>query len=80
MAIYLYINNTCFFQVFLSKDNVPAETYNFFINILLDTVRNEIAACIEKAYEKLAFNEVRRMLFFENKADMTEYAKKVIIF
>lgn len=56
---------------------MPAESYNFFINILLDTVRNEIAACIEKAYEKLALNEASRMLFFTNKEEMNEYAKKV---
>ncbi|GBM40198.1 26S proteasome non-ATPase regulatory subunit 8 [Araneus ventricosus] len=63
-------------KVFLSGGNVPAESYNFFINILLDTVRNEIAACIEKAYEKLALNEACRMLFFKQKKDMVEYAKK----
>lgn len=63
--------------MFLSGGNVPAESYNFFINILLDTVRNEIAACIEKAYEKLALNEASRMLFFTNKEEMNEYAKKV---
>lgn len=65
------------FEVFLSGGNVPAESYNFFINILLDTVRNEIAACIEKAYERLALNEASRMLFFTNKDEMSEYAKKV---
>ncbi|XP_054711664.1 26S proteasome non-ATPase regulatory subunit 8-like [Uloborus diversus] len=71
-----YLMEGSYNKVFLSGDNVPAESYNFFINILLDTVRNEIAACIEKAYERLALNEASRMLFFTNKKDMTDYAKK----
>ncbi|KAF8765232.1 26S proteasome non-ATPase regulatory subunit like protein [Argiope bruennichi] len=71
-----YLMEGSYNKVFLSGGNVPAESYNFFINILLDTVRNEIAACIEKAYEKLALNEACRMLFFNHKKDMVEYAKK----
>ena len=59
---------------------MPAESYYFFVNILLDTVRNEIAGCIEKAYEKLALNEASRMLFFTNKEEMSEYAKRVTFF
>lgn len=71
-----YLMEGSYNKVFLSGGNVPAESYNFFINILLDTVRNEIAACIEKAYEKLALNEASRMLFFTNRSEMTDYATK----
>ncbi|KFM80339.1 26S proteasome non-ATPase regulatory subunit 8, partial [Stegodyphus mimosarum] len=71
-----YLMEGSYNKVFLSGGNVPAESYNFFINILLDTVRNEIAACIEKAYEKLALSEASRMLFFTHKKDVTDYARK----
>jgi len=71
-----YLMEGSYNKVFLSGGNVPAESYHFFVNILLDTVRNEIAACIEKAYEKLGLTEAGRMLFFKNKKDMNEYAKK----
>ncbi len=30
------------FQVIEIKDSVPAESYRFFMEILLDTIRNEI--------------------------------------
>lgn len=39
--------------------------------------RDEIAGCIEKAYEKILFNEATRILFFNTPKKMTEYAKKV---
>ena len=66
-----------FLQVFLAKGNVPAESYNVFIDILLLTIRDEIAACAEKAYEKIAFQEASRMLFFTSLGDMKEYGEKV---
>lgn len=39
--------------------------------------RNEIASCIEKAYEKIALTEAARMLFFDNAKPMKDYAVQV---
>ena len=39
--------------------------------------RDEIAACIEKAYERIAFGEAARMLFFESEKPMRTYAQEV---
>lgn len=39
--------------------------------------RDEIAGCIEKAYEKILFAEATRILFFPSAKKMTDYAKKV---
>ncbi|KAG1674369.1 26S proteasome non-ATPase regulatory subunit 8 [Nymphon striatum] len=71
-----YLMEGSYNKVFLSKGNVPAKSYEFFIDILLDTIRDEIAGCIEKAYEKIAFSETSRMLFFTNKMQMQKYAEK----
>ncbi|NXX15946.1 PSMD8 ATPase, partial [Podargus strigoides] len=38
--------------------------------------RDEIAGCLEKAYEKILFSEAARVLFFPNAKKMAEYAKK----
>nr|XP_020470411.1 26S proteasome non-ATPase regulatory subunit 8 [Monopterus albus] len=37
---------------------------------------DEIAGCIEKAYEQIQFSEATRVLFFSSPKKMTEYAKK----
>ncbi|XP_013773839.1 LOW QUALITY PROTEIN: 26S proteasome non-ATPase regulatory subunit 8-like [Limulus polyphemus] len=71
-----YLMEGSYNKVFLSRGNVPAESYNFFIDILLNTVRDEIAACIEKAYEKISFNEAARMLFFQTPKQLMDYTKK----
>ena len=38
--------------------------------------RDEIASCIEKAYEKIKFGEAARMLFFKVKL-MEDYSEEV---
>lgn len=74
---YVQINLLGYFQIFLAKDNVPADSYNFFIDILLDTIRGEIAACMEKAYDKVTLNEAARMLHLSSLPAIKEYGEKV---
>ncbi|KAG7217622.1 hypothetical protein INR49_021310 [Caranx melampygus] len=44
--------------------------------VSLEQVFDEIAGCIEKAYEQIQFSEATRVLFFSSPKKMTEYAKK----
>ncbi|PWA32500.1 hypothetical protein CCH79_00019404 [Gambusia affinis] len=76
VSLEQYLMEGSYNKVFLAKGNIPAESYNFFIDILLDTIRDEIAGCIEKAYEQIQFSEATRVLFFNSPKKMTDYAKK----
>ncbi|CAD5123904.1 DgyrCDS12211 [Dimorphilus gyrociliatus] len=76
VSIEQYLMEGAYNKVFLAKGNVPAESYIFFMNILLNTIRDEIASCLEKAYNKIDFSEAARMLFFESEKPMTNYAEK----
>ncbi|KAM9226058.1 26S proteasome non-ATPase regulatory subunit 8 [Dugong dugon] len=76
VSLEQYLMEGSYNKVFLAKGNIPAESYTFFIDILLDTIRDEIAGCIEKAYEKILFTEAARILFFSTPKKMTDYAKK----
>lgn len=49
-------------------------------NCDLSNCSDEIAGCIEKAYEQIQFSEATRVLFFSSPKKMTDYAKKVWIF
>lgn len=53
------------------KDNLNCGLFN---------CSDEIAGCIEKAYEQIQFSEATRVLFFSSPKKMTEYAKKVCIY
>merc|ERR1712080_481250 len=52
--------------------NVPADSYKFFIDVLLVTIRDEIASCMEKAYEDIDVDECRKMLHLE-KGELEKY-------
>lgn len=69
--------NKQLFQIFLAKGNVPAKSYNFFMDILLDTIRGEIAACLEKAFEKISLKDVARMLYLPSEDSAKQFAAKV---
>lgn len=62
-------------KVFVSKDQVPSDYYKFFIYKLLNTIRTEIAACLEKSYEKISIPEATRLLFFKNPQELQQFAK-----
>ena len=70
----LMAKTTLFFQVLLAKGNVPAENFTFFIDILLCTIRDEIASCLEKAYTTISCNEASRMLNLRE-AELAEYGR-----
>jgi len=75
VSLEQYIMEGSYNKVLLAKGNVPAESYNFFIDILMDTVRNEIASCMEKAYADISCSDAARMLNISAK-DMSNYAAK----
>lgn len=63
-------------KVFLSKGHVPAESYNYFIDKLIETIRVEIAACIEKAYDQMSLPEAARILFLDSTEDVKKFMAK----
>lgn len=77
-----------FHRVFLSKGNVPAQNYTFFINMLMDTIRREIASCVEKAYAhvskrcKYIPSHIFFLIFtfFKPTQMLVEEASKVLMF
>lgn len=59
------------------QGNVPAESYMLFMDTLLDTVRGEIAACIERAYLCISCGEAARRLNLPSQQAVREYGQKV---
>ena len=63
-------------KVFLSRDNVPAPYYRLFVDILLETVRDEIVSCIVRSYSSLSLSEAGKMLYFSDLEHMREFGAK----
>merc|ERR1711915_593284 len=71
-----YLMEGSYNKVFLAKGNVPAESYIFFVDILLKTIRSEIASCIEASYDRLGVAAAMRKLFFDSERAMKNYANE----
>lgn len=76
VSLEQYLMEGSYNKVFLSKGNVPSPSYNFFMDILLRTIREEIASCIESAYKRMLFTETGNMLYFKKQEDLIAFAKE----
>ncbi|CAH1159339.1 unnamed protein product [Phaedon cochleariae] len=76
LSIEQYLMEGSYNKIFLAKGNVPAKSYNFFMDILLDTIRGEIADCLEKAYEKISVKDVARMLYLPSEESAKAFTTK----
>ncbi|KAJ3417308.1 hypothetical protein HDV05_005764 [Chytridiales sp. JEL 0842] len=61
-------------KVWNSRSNVPAPEYLFFIDILMGTIRNEIASCSEKAYDSLPLGDAATLLYFKTPSEVSAFA------
>ncbi|CAL8147544.1 unnamed protein product [Orchesella dallaii] len=75
VSLEQYLMEGRYNKIFLAKRLVPAEAYNFFIDILLDTIRDEIATCVEKSYSRLNIEDAAKVLNM-NGAQLNTYAAK----
>lgn len=60
-----------------SSSALPRPEFAYFVATLVGTVRNEIAACDEKAYATLPLADAKTLLFFETEEEVRGFAAKV---
>lgn len=58
------------------KIAVPDASFNFFVDMLMVTVREEIAACCERAYKKLECGAAQRMLSIGTEEELVGFCKQ----
>lgn len=63
-------------KVLRSRADVPAEEYLFFMDMLMGTIRNEIASCSEVAYESLPIQNASSMLFAKDSSDLMKFCQE----
>jgi len=65
-----------FKRIWNARADVPSETYISFMDILMETIRDEIAECSEKAYQQLPVAEAQRLLLCSSLKQLQDYADK----
>lgn len=63
-------------NVWHGREKVPREEYRFFVDMLMVTIRHEIASAEEKAYDTLPLNDVATLLFFSSPSDVLAFAQE----
>ena len=56
---------------------MPSEGYKFFIEKLLKTIRDDVADCVEKSYERIKPDDIGKMLYLSDTSEILNYCKKV---
>ena len=62
-------------QLLAARGNPPAPFYCAFLDKITNTVRNDIAACLEAAYEKMSANESGKMLMMNSVDELIMFAE-----
>ncbi|GAA5802276.1 hypothetical protein HPULCUR_007739 [Helicostylum pulchrum] len=63
-------------KVWSTRSTVQGEEFMFFYDILISTIRHEIASCSEKAYEHLPLNDASTLLFLKNTEELLNFASE----
>jgi len=58
------------------KDKLPLPTYAVFMNMLKDTLRDEVASVNEKAYKSLPLGHCMQLLMMSSQKELEEYAEE----
>lgn len=77
LALEQYLMEGSYNKIFLSKGKCPSDSYNVFMDILLDTVRGEIGACLESSYDKISTAEAARRLSLKTEKEVIDFGTKV---
>eukprot|EP00026_Physarum_polycephalum_P011718 Phypoly_transcript_11959.p1 GENE.Phypoly_transcript_11959~~Phypoly_transcript_11959.p1 ORF type:complete len:266 (-),score=33.02 Phypoly_transcript_11959:84-881(-) len=75
IALEQFIMEGSYHKVRSARADVPAESYTFFMDILMDTVRSEIADCSERAFQSLPVAEAVKLLQVKDQAQLLSFSQ-----
>ncbi|KAH8724476.1 DNA replication and checkpoint protein-domain-containing protein [Phaeosphaeriaceae sp. PMI808] len=58
------------------KERVPSEEFGLFTEILIGTIRKEIASCSERAYPSIPVSDAKSLLFLDSEGSVVTFAKE----
>ncbi|KAK4498462.1 hypothetical protein PRZ48_011120 [Zasmidium cellare] len=57
------------------RERVPSEEFGVFSEVLIDTIRSEIASCSERAYPSLPISNAKNLLFLDSEGAVIQFAQ-----
>ena len=76
IQLELFIMEGSYNKLRNARSKVPANEYLVFTDMLMDTIREEVASCGEKAYDQLRLSEAQKLLMIPDQGAFLAYAAK----
>jgi len=71
-----FFSESAYDKISLKGKNLPSPYYQPFIEKWMDTIRNEIASCVETSYKALSVKDATKLLLFDKESALQDFAKK----
>lgn len=68
-----YLMVGAFNQVLAAKSSMPLATFSFFMDSIVETVRDSVAECAEVAYAGLSLQAASKLLMLESRDDLVAF-------
>lgn len=59
------------------SERVPSEEFGMFSEVLIGTIRKEIASCSEKAYPSIPVSDAKSLLFLDSEGSVVKFAQEL---
>lgn len=73
VSLETFFSEGSYNKILRQKQNVPLESYTFFINKFVDAIRYENARSAEKAYESLRLADMSKMFMIDNENELRAF-------
>eukprot|EP01118_Nematostelium_gracile_P006096 TRINITY_DN194_c0_g1_i1.p1 TRINITY_DN194_c0_g1~~TRINITY_DN194_c0_g1_i1.p1 ORF type:complete len:278 (-),score=83.42 TRINITY_DN194_c0_g1_i1:27-809(-) len=69
-----YMMEGSYNKVLKATSDVPSKYFSFFMGLLMNTVRDQIASCSEAAYRNVSLGDAQKILAFQNADQLKQYS------
>lgn len=71
-----YLMEGSYSRVTSAREALPDPSFSFFLNTLMDTMREKIAACSEKAYDEIPLDALGRLLSLTDSNELLAFCNE----
>uniref|UniRef100_A0A7S3EG05 PCI domain-containing protein n=1 Tax=Rhodosorus marinus TaxID=101924 RepID=A0A7S3EG05_9RHOD len=69
-----FLTEGSYSELLAAKDHIPEKSFAYFMNLLMETVRDEVAKSCESAFDELTYPAAQKMLNLDSVAELEQYS------
>lgn len=76
LSLEQYLMEGSYSRISSARAAAPDPSFNFFLDMLMFSMREKIAACSEKAYDSISVDAAGKLLSLESKDELIEFCEE----